>query len=184
MATKPTPIQVAAGGKATATEWNNQAPYSMWRFLDVIKPVCMLRQTVAQTLTTGTTAPITFDTEDIDTDNQHSTSSLTSRVVIGNTLGWYRASGHVHFAAGTTATRRGTGLYFNGALKAGAQSLGWCASAANAGNAVLTVVYVQAILSTDYIELAGYQDTGGNLLTSVASPYQSAFMVEYLGTLQ
>jgi hypothetical protein len=85
VATKPTPIQVAAGGKATATEWNNQAPYSMWRFLDVIKPVCMLRQTVAQTLTTGTTAPIgrmTKPTPKVATEAIQASKTAENRVLV------------------------------------------------------------------------------------------------------
>jgi hypothetical protein len=184
MATKPTVAQVATGSKATATQWNN-AVYQQWQFLDVVKPVCRLVQTVSSNFTTGTWTAVPMDTEIIDTDSQHSTVSNTSRVIIGNTLGWYRVSGVVYMNVTVAGKRTASGVAFNGAGLPldGTPCIVYSDGVSLQGPAS-AVGYVQATLSTDYVELYGWQESGGTVASTVVSPYRSSLVVEYLGTLQ
>jgi hypothetical protein len=183
MATKPTVAQVATGSKATATLWNN-AVYQQWQFLDVVKPVTQLTAGTATSMANNAWTAVNFDTEVIDTDSQHSTVSNTSRVVIGTTLGWYRCSGVVTFTGSATGSRYGAKLQLNGVDVNGAQNLYANYSASVQQTASLATIYVQSILSTDYVELLGFQASGGAMNTVVVSALRSCFSVEYMGTLQ
>lgn len=183
MATKPTVAQVATGSKATATLWNN-AVYQQWQFLDIVKPVCQLTAGTVQSLVNNAWTTLNFDTEVIDTDSQHSTVSNTSRVVIGNTLGWYRCSGVVTFTGSAAGARYGAKLQLNGAEVNGTQNLFANYSSSVNQTASLQTIFVQATLSTDFVELLGFQQSGGAMNTIVASSNRSCFSVEYMGTLQ
>lgn len=184
MATKPSVALAAIGQKISATLWNNGV-YRVWNFLDVTKPVCLAYQTATQSLTTSTFTAITMDSEVIDTDGQHSTSTNTSRIVIGNTLGWYRVSGAVAYAGSGAGNGRRVRLLANGGASG---VIGGHGSIAPGGTGFtmcyLAPVLVQATLSTDYIELQGWQDSGGALLTLNNSQMESFLFAEYVGTLQ
>lgn len=183
MATKPTVTQVATGSKATATQWNN-AVYQQWQFLDIVKPVCQLTANAATSLVNGVWTAVNFDTEVIDTDSQHSTVSNTSRVVIGTTLGWYRCSGVVTFSGSATGSRYGAKLALNGTDVNGAQNLFANYSSSVQQTASLAAIFVQSTLSTDYVELLGFQSSGGAMNTQITSALRPCFSVEYMGTLQ
>lgn len=181
MATKPTIATVAVGQKISASLWNN-AVYQDARFWDVTKPVCLAYQTVVQSLTSGTFTAITMDSEQLDSDGQHSTSSNTSRIVIGNTLGWYRVSGYVAYNTAAGGNTRDARLILNGATV----NPGWLQESANSGgfaSAPLQPVLVQSTLSTDYIELQGRQSSGGAVSTVFNSNMLSYILVEYIGTM-
>jgi hypothetical protein len=190
VATKPTIASVAIGAKVSAALWNAQV-YTGNRFQDVTKPVCHVYQTVAQAPASAAWTPITFDSEYIDTDNQHSTVSNTNRIVIGNTLGWYRVSANVAFN-GDIRGRRGGRIGLNGSavpiagsqivIPAYAQNAAGAATGYNI-NVTSPPVLIQATLATDYVELQGFQDTGVALNTTVGSGIACALIVEYVGTL-
>jgi hypothetical protein len=183
MATKPTAVQVAAGSKATSSQWNSGAPYTMWRFLDVVKPVCLAINTAAQSIPTGTTplTAISFDTEAIDTDGQHSTVTNPSRVTIGNTLGWYRCTGTYFNSTNVSGKRIGAAIALNNTALV-PETIGYATGTASFS--VTVVALVQATLSTDYVELQVFQETGVAANTSFTSPFRCCLLVEYVGTLQ
>jgi hypothetical protein len=144
-------------------------------------PTAELRQIVAQTLTTAVGGAITFTTEDLDSDpdgtgghdNLTNPSRYTARYP-----GWYMVSGAVCFVANATGMRHAY-LRVNGADVLG--SVGSCTpSAADvvAANCRPRKVFLN---QADYVELVGYQSSGGNLNTFVTTtPYQSGMSVHWV----
>ena len=178
MATLPTtPTAATVGSKVTASNWNSQVQLPE-EFFRLNRPLCVLKQTVTQSLATATVTPITFDTETLDRDGQHSTATNTDRVLIGNTLGWYRITGSVAYAGNATGDRRAIVL-LNGGQNSGYTII----HPSTAGLISVNVVgYVQATASTDYVTLGGYQSSGGALSTSVSGAFASYLTVEWIGS--
>jgi hypothetical protein len=111
MATVPGVITYSAGSVLTAAQLNTYLSAAV-TFI-IAPPLCVMRQTVTQALTSTIYAPITFDTEDIDRDNGHSTTTNPSRYT-AQTQGWYAADGCVSFISGS-ASARGAKWTVNGA---------------------------------------------------------------------
>ncbi len=121
--------------------------------------------------TTATWATITFTSEGIDSASGHSTSTNTSRYTCVHT-GWYHVIGGIAFAANGTGAR-GARLAVN-------------------GTALDRRVMVQAVTPTytteieinrrisltagDYVELQGFQASGGNLATSYTAGAEGSFL--------
>jgi hypothetical protein len=110
-----------------------------------------------QALAHDTVVSVTFDTEEIDTGSQHSTSVNTDRVIAGAS-GTYLVIGRVNFAANATGYRQlrlnknGTAFHIN--------------TMTNLGASASTVFEISSIISmtaTDYITLSAYQNSGGSL---------------------
>lgn len=138
------------------------------------KPLAELRQTVAQSLTTSTFTGITFDVEDYDLPaGQHDTAVNSSRFTAVY-AGWYHCTGGVGYAASATG-RRASRWAVNGTGQNGSQTIGVatatgvCQVAARGKNIYLAI--------GDYVELQGFQDTGGALNTDVATSGQSHMSV-------
>lgn len=136
-------------------------------------PAAHLRQTVLQTLATITYTGITFTTEDLDDDvagtGGHSTSSATSRYT-ARYAGWYSCSGGVAFASNATGVRI-TRWAVNGTAVPGSATLLTPVSGNLTVTSARTVLVYLAV--GDYVELQGYQSSGGPVDTSVGSDYQS-----------
>lgn len=190
MATKPSPSPVVVGQKITAAAWN-AGVYDGYQFLDVNRPIFYAAQSVAQTIATGvvTFTPITFTSEVIDRDGQHSTSSNTSRVNIGNTLGWYECSGVVAFSAaasGSAGEQRRAGILLNGGTTPHADGTQMIVPYFTGTNSLVSVVVppviIQATSASDYVELGGAHTSAGSLGTLVSGGYRSHFRVVYLGS--
>lgn len=115
----------------------------------------------AQTLTTATVTALTFDTETIDTDGIHSTSSNTSRLT-PTTPGQYRIAGCVGFASNATGFRS-VGIRLNGTTFLAVHSQ----PAVNGDVTNINVSTTYNLAVGDYIELTAYQNSGGNLDTVV-----------------
>lgn len=179
MATIPSFITFSAGSILTAAQINN---FSTAGNFFLSWPVAELRQTIAQSLTTGSGIAILFDTEDIDTDNGHSTVTNTSRYT-PQTQGRLQYSGGIGYATNATGSRFAFWT-INGA-------------AINGGMAVTgSVGGVYRILAptassffngtTDFLELFGLQSSGGALSTDVTAGSlggQSRMSVRMVGTI-
>lgn len=131
-------------------------------------PICQVRQTSGQTLTTSTDTAITFDTEDVDSTGMHSTSSNTSRLTAVYP-GWYSAGGGISFAANATG-RRGCSWRVNAALLNGSTVAYQAPSSTFAGAARAMRVFLNV---GDYLEMYGRQESGGNLATAAVTGDQS-----------
>lgn len=138
-----------------------------------LPPMAELRQTTVQSLTTAVFASINFDVEDLDSNilggGQHDTAINNSRFTC-LFAGWYLCSGGVGFLANATG-RRSTRWAVNG-------------TQVN-GSAVITVTTVTGACQVpartkliylfvgDYVELQGFQDSGGALNTDTVTTGQS-----------
>jgi len=139
-------------------------------------PIAELRQTVAQTLTTGVWASVTFDVEDKDSVSGHDTVTNNSRYTAVY-AGWYQCSGGVGFVVNATGIR-GTRWSVNGTALNGSQT----------SEAPTTVTAAQWTPRTkqiylnvgDYVELQAFQSSGGNLNTDVTTTNQSHMSVRWV----
>lgn len=170
MASLPVPPTVAPG--ITSTSTLNQIRDAV-RFLQQ-PPIARLRQTVAQTLTTGTITAITFGVEDVDTDidgiGGHDTSSNTSRFT-ARYAGWYGVAARVAYAAGATGDRM-VSIAVDGIEYAAARFL-IAASVSRMLPRTFATVYLGV---GDFVETYGYHTQGSNLNTEVAASVEQSAM--------
>jgi hypothetical protein len=137
--------------------------------------MCHLVQTIAQTgWTSATLNAVTFGSgsEVIDTDGMHDTGSNTSRIVIGNRLGWWEISG-VYVPVNQNAnTNLRAVLRKNGSDINGSFSGLYVSSPGTAFVGVTTPrVLVQATSVTDYVELMGYQTAASGTIGTAVNTY-------------
>jgi hypothetical protein len=132
-------------------------------------PVCQARQTVSQSLATATWTSLLLDTEDLDSDGAHSTVTNTSRFTT-QVAGTYLCAGGVGHASNATGYR-GACLAVNGTFVNGSVQF------ANAVNGQITGLATRTMLialnAGDYLEVQGFQNTGGALGTAVTTQQQS-----------
>ncbi|MES2211025.1 MAG: hypothetical protein V4515_12735 [Chloroflexota bacterium] len=158
--------QTWTDGVSSSSEMNNYVRDPL-NFL-LRPPMAELRQIVAQTLTTGVAAALTFTASDVDQDylggTGHSNSVNTSRYT-ANFSGWYQVSGQASYVANATG-RRGALWAVNGTPIASGQLIGPATAASDIEfGARVKFVYLNA---GDYAELLGFQESGGNLATIVS----------------
>lgn len=178
MATLPTFRTWVAGEIVTAAYMNTNIRDAGNFFLSW--PVFEARQTLAQSIPANSDTGILLDTEDIDTDNGHSTATNTSRYV-PQTAGRFQLSGGVSFASNATGQRNSefgkNGTLINGS---GVAITPLSGVSTRVPTRVMTVV---ANGSTDYFELFGWQNSGGALNTAnTFAGDQSTFSVRMVGT--
>lgn len=176
MATVPTIPTQTAGTLATVAGFATPVQSAV-SFMTTNKPRFFLRQTVAQSLTNNVFAAITFDTEGLDNDGGHSTSTNTSRYT-AQTAGWLWVSGIACFAPSAT-NQRAAQLAINGTAVNGTfvQLL-----ASNTGNTALSTGAMIFLNVGDYVELQALQQSTASLNTGVAAPNQSSMSGWWLGT--
>lgn len=125
--------------------------------------------TTQQTISNLTSTPLTFNAEDVDSANGHSTTVTPSRYV-AQLAGWYLLSGKAAWVGNVTGSRRNSWLK-NGAVIPGSQiSMDVDSTAVAEHNAV--TMQVQLAVG-DYVELQVFQDSGADLLTDVSNAGQS-----------
>jgi hypothetical protein len=131
-------------------------------------PFVYVVQTTVQTLTTGTGAPLVFQTEIYDAAGMHSTTTSPSRLTSVK-AGYYVLSGGISFAA-NSSNRRGGIWAINGAAF-GDYVLNQAVSASvSAPPAPTIIVYLNV---GDYVELYAFQDSTANLNTYVGTGNRS-----------
>lgn len=182
MGTVPVPYSPVAGDDATQARvltWADGIAYLLGSATagGSKRPVCVMRQTVAQSIANNTSTAVTFDVEDVDYDNGHSTVTNTSRYTAA-TAGWHHVDYIASFAS-NAANGRSCYLRINGTTDVTGS---WVsdqtpASAVAAGVAGSRLVFLNA---GDYLELMVNQGSGGALNTSVvAGNAQSSMCVEW-----
>ena len=179
MGTVPTPAQQVASTPVPAATVNSQgnlATYLAGRTEagGSRRPLCRVRQTIAQTIPNSGFTALLFDTEDIDYDSGHSTTVNTSRYT-AQTQGWYWISYNTTFAANATGTRQAK-LYLNGTteLPGTYQEQG-----VNSGTTQTNIAGAALIFLTvgDYVELLALQNAGGSLNTVANAFSQSSICI-------
>lgn len=157
--TAPTP-----GTFDTAAWWNTNVYQMLTYGLNL--PMFVGTQTVAQSTAGSTWTALTLDSEQSDTYGGHSTTANTSRYT-AQVAGWYTVGGVVSWPANGTGNR-GARIHVNGAAVQGSGQLILPASATTFTGVATPVRAVQLAVG-DYVEVAGYQSSGGTLSTGVAS---------------
>lgn len=143
------------------------------------KPAAVVRQTVVQALTTATFTSITFTTEDLDDDpagtGAHDTAVATSRYTAVY-AGWYRCSGGVCFDSNATG-QRGSRWAVNGTGVSASAVL----ISTFSGNIVSVPAMSRLVFLNvgDYVELQGYQSSGGNINTFVSAEFASSMSITW-----
>lgn len=135
----------------------------------------LVYNTSGQTLTTGSATDITFDSEVVDTDGYHSTSSNTDRFT-AQFAGPHLLFAMVRFVANSTGIRR---AFF---YKNGTTSL-WDGRLSNLGASQPAYVPVVGLVDLDvddYVTLRGFQNSGGDLDVDNGS-WLTVFGIVYLG---
>ncbi len=140
-------------------------------------PICQLRQTVVQSLTNNTWVSLNFDAEDEDSAAGHSTSSNTSRYT-AQYAGWYLCGGVASISFNATGVR-GARFAINGTAHNASRAL-IPAIGATFGDGVAAPGTLLFLNSNDYVELQGFQNSGGSLNTEVAVAAQSAMSVVWV----
>lgn len=179
MATKPSPVTATIGAKLGAADWNGGV-VDTWNFIDRLKPVCIAWSAAVQTPASGALTTLTLDSEMIDTDGMHSTVTNTSRITF-QTAGYYRIWGATTWTTNATGQRGGL-IKANGTTVV---ELTYTMIAASP-TFFTSVPLTQTITSFDvgdYIELQGYQASGGALNTFSSVGVRTFLAAEYVGTL-
>lgn len=144
-------------------------------------PRARLLQSSGQAVTTGTFTAVTFTSEEFDTVSGHSNVSNTSRYTC-QVAGLYLLSGKVAWVHNTTGQRASL-WRINGSTVTGSQiSLQTNAQASREIQVPAATITVPLAVN-DYVELFGFQDSGGSLNTSVGdSATQSFLQAQWIGT--
>jgi hypothetical protein len=162
MATVPTYRTWVVGELVTASFMNTNVRDS-GNFLTAF-PLFEGRQTVAQAIANVTNTPVNLDTEDIDSDNGHSTVTNTSRYTLA-TAGWWRISGGVGMTANGTGARQ-ISILKNGGVNPG--SAQWLAPGAVTFSGAARSKCISGIVG-DFFEIAIFQNSTIALNTVVVS---------------
>lgn len=160
----PTLTAPAVGDFDIAAWWNENV-YQMLTY-GMNPPIFVGTQTVTQSVATGTWTAITLDQEQSDTYGGHSTTTNTSRYT-AQVAGWYTVCGITSWPSNATGSR-GARLHVNGSVVQGSAQLIPPASSTTYTGVATPVRAVQLAVG-DYVEVGGYQSSGGSLSTGVAS---------------
>jgi hypothetical protein len=160
------------GEVATASNIDNNT-VTLGNFL-LNPPHAILRQTAAQNIPLTTFTALTFDAEDVDSDNGHSTSSNTSRYT-GQTPGWFQCSGIYRAAANASGRRRTRWAVATAAVSASDLEIDVNGSTIEQAIAAITrEVFLNG--TTDYVELQVSQSAANPLATHVGTADQQSMM--------
>jgi len=124
---------------------------------------CSVYKSADQSISTSTNTAITFNTEDFDTDAFHSTSSNTSRFTVpAGKAGKYLLNGNLNWDVNSNTRMQ---IYI---LKNGSN---FSTPAAVTGDDYpnLSFSLVISLAVNDYVEVAGYQESGGSINVSGTS---------------
>lgn len=122
-------------------------------------PKCRVYKSTAFAHTSsGSWVAVTFDSERMDTDTMHSTVTNTSRITF-TTAGTYLVGGELTFETNATGVR-GARIRLGGATVL-VESPIQAGSAAEEGRCPVSTLY--AFTAGQYVELEGYQTSGGSL---------------------
>jgi hypothetical protein len=138
-----------------------------------------LVQAVAQSLATNANTAITFGagSEDIDTNDLHSTTVNTSRITI-KVAGYYRVTATLWLSAATFSDIQiQNNVAKNGSVIPPTVRTRHTSATSTARNTMQVSVLQQAAVG-DYFEMIGYQNTGGGLNTQTGGSTASVLEAE------
>ncbi len=145
------------------------------------RPLCIMRQSVAQAITTGSWQAITFDTEDVDRDAAHSPSTNPGRFT-AKTPGYYSMSYAVAIEANNVGWR-GARIQLNATESSTTVLARSSMNAANPYDSALSgagIIYMNG--TTDYAQVIVYQDSTANRNTYIATQAVPRFQALWVST--
>jgi hypothetical protein len=149
--------------------------------------VLQLHQTVAQSISQQTTTPVVadalvWDTADLDLLGGWNSGVNPSRYT-PTAAGWYELSGAVGYASSSGGTRRGGAWWLNGSLLASGRTVVVTNSTVVSAQPTIPMRTVSVLLNgtTDYVELGGWQSSGGALNTATTASLRSSVGIKYVG---
>jgi hypothetical protein len=160
MATAPNPTSALVGQKLTAAFWNTEVATAITFLAQT--PICVLRSSTVQNLTTGVFTDLTFDIEEVDTDGGHSTVTNPNRYT-AQTAGWYDVRGSVLWGANATGLRLLRFVVNNTTPYRVADAPAAASGSASTGGASLIFLNVG-----DYVTMQGRQDSTVTLATQIS----------------
>ncbi|WP_055590128.1 hypothetical protein [Peterkaempfera griseoplana] len=167
--TAPVSAQQSPGSFLTSALWNAQVKAIIdWSCGSGTNGPPRFRgyQTSTQSIADSTWAALNLDTESFDSDAGHSTSSNTSRYTV-QVAGTYLIIGSAGFTASATGVRA-VRLLVNGANPITGTFVKTMAAAAGNSSGLVTTA-LSSFSAGDYVEVQGYQTSGGALSTSAGS---------------
>lgn len=171
----PVEATVAPGATITSALWNAGVRDGV-NFL-ANKPILFVTQTSTQNLTSSAWTALNFDTTVVDSYGGHSNVTNNSRYV-GQQPGYYLVGG-CSCAAFNSTGQRAAAVAKNGTRVQGSGTL---IQATSALSATAPTLFVPVFLngSTDYVEIHGYQNSGGTLATASSADLDSSMIVYWL----
>jgi hypothetical protein len=134
-------------------------------------------QSVAQSLPNATWTAISLDTSQTDPYGGHSNVTNSSRYTCQTGVpGWYTVCGVVAHSINSTGFRTAR-IQVNGAAVVGAETYG--PNDGSAESIIVTATRDIFLNVGDYVEVAGYQNSGGALNTAVGGEVRSALWVRF-----
>jgi hypothetical protein len=162
--------QVLKANSATATglEWGSASS----AFIG-----CSVWSNSNQTITTTTVTAINFDQEIYDTNGFHSNTTNNSRITIPSGLdGKYLVTAKIDFSPNANGTRV---VYHN--VNGTLVNFAAYPVSSSSQSSSLTLSGVYNLTAGQYVELAGYQDSGSSLTSTGTAYYYNNLQVTYLG---
>jgi hypothetical protein len=136
---------------------------------------CSLYKSSNQAAANGTSTAVTFEAELFDTNGFHDNSTNNTRITIpSGYAGKYIITGVIQWASSSSGNR------VNDFKLNGSTFLGYSYMDAN-GYQSCAVTMIQDLAVGDYIEMIGYQNSGGSLGMGGGGRGESYFAVTYLG---
>jgi hypothetical protein len=170
----PSPPTFLVGGALTAAVLNTNIRDGLTFLAN--PPIAVLFQAVAQSVGNNAWTALTFDSTNFDTYSGHSNTTNNSRWTCPQ-AGYYELAGAAAFVANGTGVR-GCGYAINGTQASIANNV-----TTNAGAGAVTCTpmasTIQFLNLNDYVQLLGYQVSGGALNTSVGT-FESHFMIKFV----
>lgn len=138
----------------------------------------LVQITATTSLTSGAWTPIGMDSSTFDNYGGHSNSTNNSRYTV-QAAGKYLVGGALSIANNSSGSRAAK-IMKNGAVVQGPYTLGPPSSARP--TSVPTAGFIIPCAVGDYLELAGFQDSGGSLSTVITSDQSSFFTVLFVSS--
>lgn len=172
----PTPSQVSPGNYMTAALWNASVYNGLTFALNV--PCFHGYQSASQSIASNTWSAISLNVTTMDSYSGHSDTTNNSRYT-AQVSGWYMVSGVVAFGANATGFRAAK-VNVNGTTLLNAGN-GYAQNTGGTFSCPVTTPNRPVFLNSgDYVELYGFQNSGGALSTSALGELACGLTVWWL----
>lgn len=173
----PTAGQQLVFRTSVAAGWN---PETVTSVLTTV--ACQVSNSVGQSINNSSKTLITWDTEQIDTNTFHSTSSNTGRMTIPTGQdGTYRVFAQLSYSGSVLGNARQVYIRKNNTT-----DVAFSAQAADgvAGDQSINAVLLITLVATDYLEVYGFQNSTGalNVEGDNTGPGASVFSIQRIGS--